>query len=204
MKNILRALNYFRSDFVRIALVVILLLISIGLNVLKPWPLAVIVDNILGGKPYPSWLPERIAGWNQATQLTVLIGTLLTLHLGHALVSAAQLYLSIGVGLRGLCRVRNEVFGWLQRLSLRFHHGTQAGDIIFRVGTDTCAFQGLFQQGLLISITAFCTLLQSSRTRGHPRDTELHAGTTRAADQQAPNRTGATAHHVPARSGRYL
>src|SRR6185295_17575379 len=66
---------------------------------------------------------------------------------------------SIGVGLRGLCRVRNEVFGWLQRLSLRFHHGTQAGDIIFRAGTDTCSFQGLFQQGLLIFITASFTLL---------------------------------------------
>jgi len=159
MKSILRALNYFRPDARRIGFVLFLLLVSIGLNVLKPWPLAVIVDCILGQKPYPSWLPEKIARASQATQLTTLIGTLLALHLAHALVSATQLYISIGVGLRGLCRVRNEVFGWLQRLSLRFHHGSQAGDIIFRAGTDTCAFQGLFQQGLLIAITAFCTLL---------------------------------------------
>ena len=111
MKNFLRALNYFRPDFARIALVVVLLLVSIGLNVLKPWPLAVIVDSVLGQKPYPSWLPAKVTGWDQATQLTALISALLALHLGHALVSAAQLYLSIGVGLRGLCRVRNEVFG---------------------------------------------------------------------------------------------
>ncbi len=61
----------------------------------------------------------------------------------------------IGVGLRGLRRVRDDVFSWLQRLSLRYHHGSVAGDIIFRAGTDTCAFQILFQQGLLIVISAF-------------------------------------------------
>src|SRR5438067_739898 len=107
MKNFLRALSYFRPDFARIALVVILLLISIGLNVLKPWPLAVIVDSILGHKPYPAWLPENVTHWSQPIQLAALIGALLMLHLGHAVVSAGQLYLSIRVGLRGLCRVRN-------------------------------------------------------------------------------------------------
>src|SRR4030095_16294117 len=72
---------------------------------------------------------------------------------------AVQNYMAIGVGLRGLQRVRNEVFGWLQRLSLRFHHGTEAGDIIFRAGNDTHAFQAMLQQGLFIAISAVCTLL---------------------------------------------
>jgi ABC-type multidrug transport system fused ATPase/permease subunit len=58
-----------------------------------------------------------------------------------------------------LQRVRNEVFGWLQRLSLRFHHGTEAGDIIFRAGTDTYAFQSLLQNGVFISLSALCTLV---------------------------------------------
>ncbi len=159
MKNLLRALGYFRADFWAILAVVVLLLMSIGLNVLKPWPLALLVDSVLGQKPYPAWAPEKLTHLTQAGQLTALIAALLALHLGHAAVSAVQLYLAISVGLRGLRRVRNDVFGWLQRLSLRFHHGSQAGDIIFRAGTDTCAFQGLFQQGLLIFITAFCTLL---------------------------------------------
>ena len=56
-------------------------------------------------------------------------------------------------------RVRDEVFGWLQRLSLRYHHGTVVGDVIFRAGTDTCAFQILFQEGLLIVVSATGTLL---------------------------------------------
>src|SRR5437762_2899918 len=44
-------------------------------------------------------------------------------------------------------------------LLLLYHHKTEAGDIIFRAGTDTCAFQILFQQGLLIFISAIGTLL---------------------------------------------
>src|SRR5262249_55516563 len=74
-------------------------------------------------------------------------------------VCAGHVYLSIGVGLRGLRRVRDDVFARLQRLSLRFHHGTESGDIVFRAGTDTGAFQILFQQGVLIVVSATGTLL---------------------------------------------
>lgn len=159
MKNILRALAYFKPDSGRVMAVLTLLVVSILFNVLKPWPLALLVDCVLGGKAYPAWLPEEIKAWTQPTQVGAIIATLLMLHLGHATISAGQLYLSIGVGLRGLRRVRDEVFGWLQRLSLRYHHGTQAGDIIFRAGNDTCAFQGLFQNGLLIFLSASCTMV---------------------------------------------
>jgi ABC-type multidrug transport system fused ATPase/permease subunit len=158
-RQLLRALGYFRPDAGRIALTLGLLLLGIGLNLLKPWPLAILVDSILGSKPYPAWLPDGAQAWGQPAQLTAIIAAALGLHLVHAAACAGHAYLSIGVGLRGLRRVRDDVFGWLQRLSLRYHHGTEAGDIIFRAGTDTCAFQILFLQGLLTFISATGTLL---------------------------------------------
>jgi ATP-binding cassette subfamily B protein len=154
-----RALGYFRPDAARIALSLGLLLLGIGLNLLKPWPVALLVDSILGSKPYPTWLPDQARTWGQPAQLTAIVAASLALHLVHAAACAGHAYLSIGVGLRGLRRVRDEVFGWLQRLSLRYHHGTEAGDIIFRAGTDTCAFQTLLLQGLLPFISATGTLL---------------------------------------------
>jgi ATP-binding cassette subfamily B protein/subfamily B ATP-binding cassette protein MsbA len=159
MGNLVRALRFFRPDSVRLGIVLVLLLSSIGLNVLKPWPLALLVDSVLAKKPFPRWWPEMFSHWPPLSQLAGLILILVLVHLSHAVVSAVQNYIVIGIGLRGLQRVRNEVFGWLQRLSLRFHHGTEAGDIIFRAGTDTCAFPALLQQGLLIAISAFCTLV---------------------------------------------
>ncbi|MGH7350557.1 MAG: hypothetical protein ACREI6_11090, partial [Candidatus Rokuibacteriota bacterium] len=136
---LLRALGYFRPDAGRIALTLGLLLLGIGLNLLKPWPLALLVDSILGSKPFPGWLPDEARAWGPPAQITAIVAASLALHLVHAAACAGHAYLSIGVGLRGLRRVRDDVFGWLQRLSLRYHHGTEAGDIIFRAGTDTCA-----------------------------------------------------------------
>ncbi len=135
------------------------MLLGIALNLLKPWPLALLVDSILGSKPFPGWLPDEVPAWGKPSQLTAIIAASLALHLVHASVCAGHVYLSIGVGLRGLRRVRDDVFGWLQRLSLRYHHGAEAGDIVFRAGTDTCAFQTLFQQGVLIVVSATGTLL---------------------------------------------
>jgi ATP-binding cassette subfamily B protein len=159
MKTLLRALSYFRPDAGRIYVVLVLLLVSVGLNVLKPWPFALLVDNVLGKKPYPAWAPETVKNWNALTQITAIALALLAVSFVQALCSAVQTYVSTDVGLRGLRRVRNDVFGWLQRLSLHFHGGTAAGDMIFRAGNDTGSFQTLFQQGLLIFVSAFCTLL---------------------------------------------
>jgi ATP-binding cassette subfamily B protein len=158
-RQIPRALGYFRPDAGRVTLTLGLLLLSIGLNLLKPWPLAILVDSVLGSKAYPSWLPSALRDWSAPAQITALVGMALALHLVHAAACAGHVYFSINVGLRGLRRVRDDVFGWLQRLSLRYHHGTEAGDIIFRAGTDTCAFQTLFLQGLLIFLSATGTLL---------------------------------------------
>jgi ATP-binding cassette subfamily B protein len=149
MKNLIRSLRFFRPDCFRIILVQAFMLVGIAFNILKPWPLALIVDYVLGKKPFPKWMPAGWANLNQADQITMLVFVLLGVHLSHAGVSAIQNYTAIDVALRGLQRVRNEVFAWLQRLSLRFHHGTEAGDIVFRAGTDTCAVQTLLQQGVL-------------------------------------------------------
>ena len=159
LRQLARALSYFRPDGGRIALAMGLLVASIGINLLKPWPLAILVDSVLGSKPYPAWLPSQMTEWSQAAQLVAIVAASLVLHLTHSAVCAGHVYLSINVGLRGLRRVRDEVFGWLQRLSLRYHHGTEAGDVMFRAGTDTGAFQVLFQQGLLIVVSATGTLL---------------------------------------------
>jgi ATP-binding cassette subfamily B protein/subfamily B ATP-binding cassette protein MsbA len=147
MKTLRRALRFFRPDAPRIALVGLLLVLSAVTSLLKPWPLAWIVDSILGNQP----LPGLIESWPypRPSLLLLLCGVMLALHLAQTALATAQKYLAIDIGLRALRRVRNEVFACLQCLSLRFHQGTQTGDIIYRATWDTCAFQTLFQQGLV-------------------------------------------------------
>src|SRR5262250_470048 len=166
LRLLVRAFGYFRPDGGRISLSVGLLLAGIGVNLLKPWPLAILVDSVLGSKPYPTWLPSHVQAWSQPVQITTIIAASLVIYMVHSAVCAGHVYLSIGIGLRGLRRVRDAVFGRIQRLSLRYHHGTVAGDIIFRAGTDTCAFQILFQDGLLIVLSATGNLLFMSVMMG--------------------------------------
>jgi len=95
---LLRALSYFRPDAGRIGVVLVLLLVSVGLNVLKPWPFALLVDNVLGKKPYPSWAPETVKTWNALTQITAIALALLAVSFLLAPVCMTWCLMGMGCG----------------------------------------------------------------------------------------------------------
>ena len=157
MKKTLRALQFFREDAGLLWAAAIFLVFNLGANLLKPWPIALLVDSVLGTKPLPGWLdrwqPEKLA------LIPLLTAAILILHVGQGALSAGQNYLTIKVGLRGLRRVRNALFSQLLRLSLRFYQNASSGDLIYRASWDTYSFQTLFQQGLVTFLTAYLSLL---------------------------------------------
>ena len=158
MKDFARALKYFRPDAGRIMWAFCLMLASAGLNALKPWPLALIVDSVLGHKPLPRMMaPNGMI--DKSWLLAFLAGAIFMLHFAQAAVASAQNYVSIQVSLRGLTRARDELFARLLGLSARFHQGATAGDLIYRASWDTYSFQTLFQQGLMTFVTALVSLL---------------------------------------------
>jgi ATP-binding cassette subfamily B protein/subfamily B ATP-binding cassette protein MsbA len=159
MKNLWRVLHFFRADWLLVVAAFGLLLLSVTASLLKPWPLALIVDSVLGQKEFPPWLADLMRGLSQAARVGVLGAAVLVVHFGQGALAAGQNYLLIKVGLRGLARVREGLFQWLLRLSLRFHQGTNQGDLIYRATWDTYAFQTLFQHGLFTFITATLSLL---------------------------------------------
>src|SRR5688572_6016833 len=153
-----RTLSFFRQDIPQIFLALGLLVASTAANLLKPWPLAIIVDSVLGQKPVPPWLGEWASGTDSGRLLILCALAILVLHFSHGAFSAWQNYISIKVGLCGLRRVRDELFSRLQRLSLRFHQGSKVGDLIYRAAWDTYAFQTFFQHGLMTLCTAVLSL----------------------------------------------
>ena len=87
LRLLARALGYFRPDAGRIGLSMGLLMAGIGINLLKPWPLAVLVDSVLGSRPFPVWLPSQLREWGQPAQITAIIAVSLALHLTHSAVA---------------------------------------------------------------------------------------------------------------------
>ena len=160
MNGIRRALQFFRPDSARIAVVLFLSIISIAGGALKPWPLALLLDAVLGVNPLPRWfLAANNSAADKAALITLIAGILFAIHAAQGILSAAQNFVAIQVGLRGLRRVRSQMFACLQRLSLRFHQSAKVGDLVFRASWDTYSFQTLFQQGVLVFLNAFLSLL---------------------------------------------
>jgi ATP-binding cassette subfamily B protein len=158
MNYLLRAWQFFRPDLPRVWFAFGLLSLTTGTGLLKPWPLAVIVDGVLNGRSLPGWL-DWAAPWPKPALLGLLGATLVFLHTGQGALSAWQNYVSIKIGLRGLARVRNQLFSWLLRRSLRSHLASDQGDLIYRASWDVYAFQTLFQQGLFTFVQASLALI---------------------------------------------
>jgi len=159
VKGSFRAWRFFKPDTNRILAVFGLMVVSIAFNVLKPWPVALLIDNVLGEKPWPDAIAGLSATLDKATQIGLIAGGLFFIYALQGGIAAIQNYVSIKVGLRGLRRVRNEVFTVLQRLSLKFHHNSKAGDLIYRAAWDTFSFQTLFQQGFVTTLNAGLSLI---------------------------------------------
>ena len=171
MQQLWRALSYFRADWPRVLAGLALLGLTTLAGLLKPWPMALIVDSVLGHNALPDSVGQRIGGLPLPTQLALLVGAMVALHFGSALLGAAQNAVVIVTGLRGLSRVRRAVFDRLLRLSLRRLQGSQAGDLIYRATWDTYAFQTLFTQGVFTFLGALASVIAMTvvmwRLNGH-------------------------------------
>ena len=103
----------YREDWPRVILALALAVGVTAAGLLKPWPLAQLVD---GWGRSPSASPET-AKW-----VTALFG----LYALHAGLGALLNLVLIHTGLRGLQRVRQSVFDWLLGLSMRRLLGSRA------------------------------------------------------------------------------
>ena len=141
MKWLIPTLRIYRPDAARCATALGLVGLTTAAAVIKPWPLAWILDALSGRSGDTDSIPR----WTLA---------LLGAYLLHGFLGAAQQSLVITLGLRGLQRIRHQVFERLLRLSPREVQGTAAGDWIYRATWDTYAFQTLFTHGIFTGLTA--------------------------------------------------
>jgi ATP-binding cassette, subfamily B, bacterial len=159
VKNWSRVLSYFRPELPGIWLALLMMALSIAANLLKPWPVALILDHIIAGRPAPGWLPEYL----KTAQVPALLGfaalAIFILHSAQGVFAAGQNFFSIKAGLRGLARMRNELFSWMQRLSVAFYQRRNQGDLIYRASWDTYSIQTIFQQGLFKFLGSFAMIV---------------------------------------------
>src|SRR2546422_615122 len=131
--------------------------LAIGfLELAKPWPLKVIVDNVIGGRPLAwPWVSALGARGLLAAACGALVGV-------YALLGALGVssnYTTISVGQRMVNDFRSELYAHLQRLSLAFHSRRQVGDLLYRLTADTFAIQTLTMNGFFPVLTSVVLLV---------------------------------------------
>ena len=90
-----------------------------------------------------------MAGLSPLALLALAAGAIVAVTLARGLATLLSNYVTIEVGQRMVNDLRTDLYAHLQKLSLRFHHRQQSGDLLFRVMADTYSAQGIVMNGLL-------------------------------------------------------
>ena len=126
-----------------------------ALELLKPWPLQIVIDSVLGGRPV-GWAP--LSRLSPAGLLTVAAGGLVLIYALLGVIAVWNNYTTISIGQGMVNDLRSRLYAHLQRLSLSFHARAAVGDLIYRVTADTYAIQTLAMNGLFPILSAVLLL----------------------------------------------
>lgn len=131
-------------------------------NLLDPWPLKIVLDNVLRSKHTHGWLNHLIysmVGHNKMAILEVAAGAVLAIAVLGAICSYVEKNLITSVSQWVMHDLRRTLYFHIQRLSLAYHDQKQTGDLISRVTGDISAIQSFIASGLLSVFVNSLTLL---------------------------------------------
>jgi ATP-binding cassette, subfamily B, bacterial len=158
----LRLASYALPQWRGLLSVMFLMLIGVGLDVLKPWPLKLLVDYVLTNQPLPdivAWIETLPGGVSTSWLLGWLVSSTILIFLASDLIRTTLVYVRIGVGSRMMYDLGAELFDRLQHLSLRFHSQQHTGDLVRRVTADSTCVQGLVMSVFLNVFNSLVSLV---------------------------------------------
>ncbi|MEQ1575395.1 MAG: ABC transporter ATP-binding protein [Vicinamibacterales bacterium] len=145
----------------RVAFIFVLSIVEIALVSLAPWPLKVVVDNVLGGQPLPPSIAapiEPLTGSSPVALLFLIVAAGLFLQLTSELVRMVQTQVQVDTGQRMVYSLRATLLSHMQALALRHHVSSSTADSAYRLETDAYCVHDLVMDGLFPLVTAVLTL----------------------------------------------
>jgi ATP-binding cassette subfamily B protein len=145
-----RVLRYYRPFWGQTVFGLVLTLFGIGLNLLKPWPFKIIVDDFLRANgtarnDWRLWIP-------------LLCLALVVIQLFWGIINWITNYLFVKIGLQALLKLRTDLYAYLQSLSLKYHDMRRSSDSSFRVAYDSQSIQTIYNKGFTNIFGSIITL----------------------------------------------
>jgi ATP-binding cassette subfamily B protein len=131
-------------------------------DVLEPWPIKIVIDNILQSKKLPGWLAGFVSGAFGQNKLAVLnftVAAVAGIAVVGAISSYVEKYFTTSVSQWVTHDLRRTLYNHIQRLSLAEYDKTQTGDLISRVTSDINAVQDFINSALLGIVVNVLTLV---------------------------------------------
>ena len=139
----------------------IAVLVETAADVLEPWPIKVVVDNVLQSKKLPSGMAAmvlRTFGDDKYAILNFALAAIMLIAIVGAIASFLEKYLTTSAGQWVAHDLRRLVYERIQRLSLAQHGSSRRGDLITRITTDIDAVQDFITTALLGMVISTLTL----------------------------------------------
>ena len=150
-----------RSHWKALTLAFLAVLGETPADILEPWPVKVVIDNVLQHKALPHRFDAIVALFPQndfATLNFALAGVLLIAVIG-AISSYSEKFLTTSVAQWVAHDLRRMVYQRIQRLSLAEHGESRTGDLLTRVTSDIDAVQDFITSALLGIVINILTLV---------------------------------------------
>jgi ATP-binding cassette subfamily B protein len=131
-------------------------------GLLEPWPLKIVLDDLIQGKNQNGWLHKFIITTVGSAPRNILVFAciaVLFIAITDAMCTYAEKYLTTNVGQWIAHDLRRTIYTHVQRLSLAFHDQEPTGDLIGRVTVDIDAIQTFIVSGLLGILVDSLTLI---------------------------------------------
>ncbi|HEV3223063.1 MAG TPA: ABC transporter ATP-binding protein [Puia sp.] len=128
------------------------MLLETAMSLLGPWPLKIIIDNVVGHHALPywlSWIKDLPFGSNKmAIASAAAIGLVLIALIG-GIAGYIDNYYTESVAQYVANDLRQKVYHHLQRLSLSYYDSHQIGNILSTITSDVSTIQGFASSALL-------------------------------------------------------
>jgi ATP-binding cassette, subfamily B, bacterial len=140
-----------RPHWKTMSLALVAVLGETATDLLEPWPLKIVVDNLLQSKPLPSWLAGIVShlGQDKLAVLNFAVVSVAVIAIIGAISSYTEKYLTTSVGQWVMHDLRRTLYQHIHHLSLAEHDEKRTGDLISRVTSDIEAVQDFIATALL-------------------------------------------------------
>src|SRR5688572_28621683 len=139
MDVLLRVLPYLRPYSLLALWSVLVTLLAVGVGLLVPWPLKIVIDNVLGAEAVQPSLARWIGGMDRPTMLGAAVCTGLILSLLANGLAVATSYLKTRLEQGIILDFRGDLFHHAERLSVAFRDQISTGRLVYAINFEAAA-----------------------------------------------------------------